>query len=188
CGRRSFLVERRTSAAGRYGRLQIGALAERILGSDSAAALLAGGAARPPLVFFDLETTGLSGGAGTLAFLVGCGCFDDQGGFVTEQHLLVEPAAERPMLHAVAERLGLAGALVSFNGKSFDAPLLDSRYSFHRLDPVCTTVPHIDVLHPARRFWGPRDGGQVLGPSPCSLVVLERQVLDRKSTRLNSSH
>ncbi len=176
-GSRSFLVERRTSAAGRYGRSRIGSLAERILGSDSAAALLAGGAARSPLVFFDLETTGLSGGAGTLAFLVGCGWFDDQGGFVTEQHLLVEPAAERPMLHAVAERLGLAGALVSFNGKSFDAPLLDSRYSFHRLDPVCTAVPHIDVLHPARRFWGARDGGQVLGPSPCSLVVLERQVL-----------
>jgi uncharacterized protein YprB with RNaseH-like and TPR domain len=176
-GGRWFLVERRTSAAGRYGRSQIGGLAEQILRSDSAAALLAGGATRPPLVFFDLETTGLSGGAGTLAFLVGCGWFDDQRGFVTEQHLLVEPGAERPLLHAVAERLGLAGALVSFNGKSFDGPMLDSRYSFHRLEPVCTTVPHIDVLHPARRFWGARDGGQFLAPSPCSLVVLEKQVL-----------
>ena len=176
-GGRSFLVERRTSSAGRHGRSVIGGLAERVVGSANAAALLAGGAARPPLVFFDLETTGLSGGAGTLAFLVGCGWFDDQGGFVTEQHLLVEPAAERSMLQAVAERLGAAGALVSFNGKSFDAPVLDTRYAFHRLEPVCTTLPHIDVLHPARRFWGARDGAQMLGPSPCSLVILEKQVL-----------
>src|SRR5206468_3213369 len=115
--------------------------------------------------------------AGGRSFLVGCGWFDDQGGFVTEQHLLVEPAAERSMLQAVAERLGAAGALVSFNGKSFDAPVLDTRYAFHRLEPVCTTLPHIDVLHPARRFWGARDGAQILGPSPCSLVILEKQVL-----------
>ena len=85
-------------------------------------------------MFFDLETTGLSGGAGTLAFLVGCGWFDDDGGFVTRQFLLARHADERALLEAVAAELARAGALVSFNGKSFDAPLLETRYLFHRLD------------------------------------------------------
>ena len=85
-------------------------------------------------LFFDLETTGLSGGAGTYAFLVGCGWFDDDGAFVTRQFLLRGFADERPLLERVADELARAGALVSFNGKSFDAPLLETRYLFHRLE------------------------------------------------------
>src|SRR5205085_4239530 len=64
--------------------------------------------------------------------------------------------------------LGRAGALVSFNGKSFDAPVLETRYLFHRLEWTASTRPHIDVLHPARRFWKEAD---------CSLVALEQQIL-----------
>ena len=124
--------------------------------------------ARPPFVFFDLETTGLSGGAGTQAFLVGCGWFDDDGGFTTRQYLLARYSDERAMLAAVADDFGRAGALVSFNGKSFDAPVLETRYLFHRLEWTAARQPHIDVLHPARRFWKEDD---------CSLVVLEQQVL-----------
>ena len=104
-------------------------------------------------MFFDLETTGLSGGAGTLAFLVGCGWFEDDGAFVTRQFLLARHADERMLLEAVAAELARAGALVSFNGKSFDAPLLESRYLFHRLPWSGREMPHVDVLHPARRFW-----------------------------------
>ena len=175
---RSFVVARRVAAAARYGRSVIGDLAASLARTAGCAALLGGGATRPPFVFFDLETTGLSGGAGTSAFLVGCGRFDDEGGFVTEQHLLVEPEGERSMLQTVAETLGRAGALVSFNGKSFDRPLLETRYLFHRLEPPCSTLPHVDVLHPARRFWGNNAGGATLfGQSTCSLLVLERQVL-----------
>ena len=110
-------------------------------------------------MFFDLETTGLSGGAGTLAFLVGCGWF--------ERRRRVRDAAvparratptSATLLEAVAAELARAGALVSFNGKSFDAPLLEGRYLFHRLAWRGRELPHVDVLHPARRFWKPRDG------------------------------
>ena len=102
--------------------------------------------AQLPFVFFDLETTGLNGGAGTHAFLVGCGWFDDDGWFVTEQHLMTRYAGERPMLHAVAAELDRAGALVSFNGKSFDAPMLETRYLFHRLRSPWRPMPHVDLL------------------------------------------
>src|SRR5207344_2229183 len=87
--------------------------------------------------------------------LVGCAWFDDDGSFVTRQFLLVRHADERLLLEAVAAELGRAGALVSFNGKSFDAPLLEGRYLFHRLPWSGRAMPHVDVLHPARRFWRP---------------------------------
>src|SRR5262249_51802352 len=110
---------------------------------------------------------GLSGGAGTHAFLIGCARFDDDRGLVTKQFLLTRPADERPLLDLVAAEIADAGALVSFNGKSFDAPMLEPRYLFHRLDWPGEGVPHVDALHPARRFW----------PGDCSLVALERQKL-----------
>jgi hypothetical protein len=163
---------------------------------------VAGGApARPPFVFFDLETTGLSGGAGTYAFLVGCASFDGDGGFVTRQYLMTRYADEQPLLAAVAAELSRAGALVSFNGKSFDAPVIETRYLFHRADWAAGGLPHLDVLHPARRFWGSacghasgrerearsgREASASGGGAPrdindagtaCSLVALEQQVL-----------
>jgi len=164
-----FIVERRTPASATYGRATVGELAERLRASAHEAPLVCGGAsAKPPFVFFDLETTGLSGGAGTQAFLVGVGWFEDDGAFTTRQYLLARYSDERPMLIAVAEELGRAGALVSFNGKSFDAPVLETRYLFHRLEWTASQQPHIDVLHPARRFWKEDD---------CSLVALEHQIL-----------
>ena len=173
---RSFVVERRQEREDWHGRVRIGALADGLQRAVSDAPLLANGApARVPFVFFDLETTGLSGGAGTYAFLVGCGWFDESGAFVTRQHLLVRPSDERPMLQAVAQELAPAGALVSFNGRSFDAPLLETRFLYHRLPWVAGRIPHVDVLHPARRFW--RSEALPGEASPCSLGALERQVL-----------
>jgi uncharacterized protein YprB with RNaseH-like and TPR domain len=164
-----FIVERRMAPGARYGRTTIGDLAARLHESAHEAPLVcANAAARPPFLFFDLETTGLSGGAGTQAFLVGCGWFEEDGGFTTRQYLLARYSDERAMLAAVADELGRAGALVSFNGKSFDAPVLETRYLFHRLEWTPSRQPHIDVLHPARRFWKEDD---------CSLVVLEQQIL-----------
>ena len=164
-----FIVERRLPPSAKYGRMTIGDLAGRLEASAHEAPLVCGGApACPPFVFFDLETTGLSGGAGTQAFLAGCGWFEDDGGFTTRQYLLARYSDERAMLAAVADELGRAGALVSFNGKSFDAPVLETRYLFHRLEWDKSQRPHIDVLHPARRFWKEDD---------CSLVVLEQQIL-----------
>jgi uncharacterized protein YprB with RNaseH-like and TPR domain len=170
-GRRSFVIVRRFEADRPYGRTTVGELAARLSAAHGSAPLVSVAAARAPFVFFDLETTGLSGGAGTHVFLVGCAWFDDDRSFVVAQHLLVDFLSERSMLAAVAEHLVRAGALVSFNGKSFDAPVLETRYLFHRLTSPCAALPHVDVLHPARRFWG-RDG-----EVSCSLTSLERQVL-----------
>jgi uncharacterized protein YprB with RNaseH-like and TPR domain len=168
-----LVVERRRDRASVYGDETIGALADRLQGAADEASLVAGGApARPPFVFLDLETTGLSGGAGTYAFLVGCGWCDEDGGFVTRQFVLTRFADERALLAAVAKELARAGTLVSFNGKSFDAPVLETRYLFHRLQWAGSGLPHVDVLHPARRFW--RDERAV---SSCSLVSLEREIL-----------
>ena len=133
-----------------------------------------GAPACAPFVFFDLETTGLSGGAGTYAFLVGCGWFDDDGAFVMRQHLLVDYGIERSMLERVNPDLDRAGALVSFNGKSFDVPLLETRYLFHRMEWAGRRLPHIDVLHPARQFW--KHGGRTTEQS-CSLAALEGEIL-----------
>ncbi len=168
---RSFVVSRRFEADWRHGRLRIGDLAERFAGAQRAAGLLSAGVPRVPFVFFDLETTGLSGGAGTHAFLVGCARFEPDGAFLVEQHLMTDYASERAMLTGVARDLSTAGALVTFNGKSFDAPVIETRYLFHRLESPCSTLPHVDVLHPARRFWGGRSEGG------CSLTSLEHPLL-----------
>src|SRR5216684_3716566 len=148
-GSRCFVVERRVDADARCGRARVGDLAawhERA--AAHAPMLTAGAPARPPFVFFDLETTGLSGGAGTLAFLVGCGSFRADGGFATKQFLLTTQSDERPLLEAVHGDLSAAGAIVSFNGKSFDVPLLESRFAFHRLKRSISEWPHLDALHP----------------------------------------
>ncbi len=163
-----FVVEQRVESSVRHGLETVGAIADRVGGAAAEASWFAGGApARAPFVFFDLETTGLSGGAGTVPFLVGCGAFDDRA-FVVRQFLVTAPRDEKALLGAVGEVLAGAGALVTFNGKSFDAPLLETRYLFHRLAWAGADVPHVDVLHPARRFWSVED---------CSLRSLERRMI-----------
>ena len=169
---RCFVVERRVSAEAFHGDVRVDECATRIERSMTRASLLMrNGPAQSPFMFFDLETTGLSGGAGTYAFLVGCGWFAGDGSFVTRQYFLAEYGGERSMLEAVTGDFERAGVLVSFNGKSFDAPLLETRYVFHRLGWLGGEVPHLDLLHPARRFWG--GGGH---ESSCSLGALERKL------------
>lgn len=175
--RRSFSVERRFSAGALHGRVRVGDVAvdvERAAADQSLLPILTGHPPSPaPFVFFDLETTGLSGGAGTHAFLVGAGWFEGNE-FLIRQHLLVDYSAERQMLERVSADFARAGSLVSFNGKSFDAPVLDTRYLFHRLEWPGGRLPHVDALHVSRRFWrqaasGPRES--------CSLIALEEEVL-----------
>ena len=169
-----FVVERRHSPQNAYGRDRLATIAARLADASAEAPLVMGGAAgRSPFFFFDLETTGLSGGAGTCAFLIGCGAFDEDGGFVTRQFMQLGHADERPLLQIVGAELAQAGALVTFNGKSFDVPLIEMRHLFHRLEWTGGDLPHLDVLHPARRFWS--DGGA--GETSCSLQALENQVL-----------
>lgn len=105
-------------------------------------------------LFLDTETTGL-GGAGTVAFLIGLAWFDDAGALVLEQLLLTEPSEEAALLERVSELVRGASLLVTFNGKSFDLPLLRSRYVMNgRAAPA--EPAHFDLLHVARRIHRPR--------------------------------
>ena len=130
------------------------------------------------IVFVDLETTGLSGGAGTVAFLVGCGWFD-MGAFQVRQFLLTSYAAERALLDAVATCFEDMTLLVTYNGKTFDVPVMETRWMFHRMRMPLEEVRHFDMLHPARRLWRAREGGDLLERTSvddggCRLSTLER--------------
>ncbi len=126
-------------------------------------------------IFLDTETTGLGAGTGTFAFLVGVGFFNEQGGFEVHQFFLRDPAEERAMLHLLREMIPPDGALVTFNGRTFDVPLLADRYILSRMPTRITTMPNLDLLHPARRLWKRRL------PS-CRLSALEVDVLGLQRT------
>jgi uncharacterized protein YprB with RNaseH-like and TPR domain len=102
-------------------------------------------------LFLDTETTGLAGGTGTLAFLVGAAVVVE-GEVMVEQAHVAGPGQERPVLEWLRARLLASTALFTFNGKSFDWPLLRSRYVMNRLAPP-PELPHIDLLHCARRVF-----------------------------------
>ncbi|HXT69612.1 MAG TPA: ribonuclease H-like domain-containing protein [Vicinamibacterales bacterium] len=125
------------------------------------------------VVFFDLETTGLSGGAGTLAFLAGCGWFEGDA-FRVRQFFLGSPAGEQAMLAAITEIFDNASLLITFNGRSFDVPLMETRWAFHRSDAASDGLPHFDMLPVSRRLWGQREDA---GDAGCRLSELERSIL-----------
>jgi uncharacterized protein YprB with RNaseH-like and TPR domain len=127
-------------------------------------------------IFIDLETTGLSGGAGTVAFLVGCGYFD-LGAFQVRQFLLTSFASERALLSAVADFFDGADLIVTYNGKTFDVPVMETRWLFHRLQMPLASVPHFDMLHPARRLWRTRAGAGD-PDAGCRLASLERALFN----------
>lgn len=105
--------------------------------------------------FLDTETSGVSGGTGTLAFLVGVARFIDDK-FVLKQFFLRDPSEEPAMLEALIHFLAPCEGLVTFNGKSFDAPLLVTRYKMHRIPLPFKDYAHIDLLPLARRLWRDR--------------------------------
>jgi hypothetical protein len=120
-------------------------------------------------LFLDTETTGLAGGSGTYAFLVGIAWWDG-GGLEIEQFFMREYSDERSLLFALRERMAERPVLVTFNGKSFDWPLLETRYRMSRKISVPTPRAHLDFLHPARNLWRLRLGS-------VRLSELERHVL-----------
>ncbi len=121
------------------------------------------------MLFLDTETTGLSGGAGTIAFEVGLG-YVAGGQFVVEQFLMRDYPEEPFLLERVATLLRAFPAVVTFNGRTFDVPLLQSRFLMHRMPDVKVSDLHADVLHAARRVWRLRLGR-------CTLQRLEAAVL-----------
>lgn len=122
-------------------------------------------------VYFDTETTGLSGGAGNLAFMLGMARFSRSGRLQVRQLVLGNFAAERRMLHEMLEWLGDDAVLVSYNGKCFDAPLLQSRLHLHRIDADLAGRAHLDLMFTVRRafrrHW-----------PDCRLQTAERHLLD----------
>ena len=176
-GRRFLVVERRYAAGYRHGRVTLADCLPpwprlELLGSNVQASVQSSLSER--LLFLDLETTGLAGGAGTYAFLVGCGWFESPsaprcqvGCFRTRQFLLTDFAAERALLEAVGELASNLACIVTYNGKTFDLPLLETRFSLQRMPMPFAEVAHVDMLHPARRMWREED-------VECRLTFLEQ--------------
>jgi uncharacterized protein YprB with RNaseH-like and TPR domain len=120
-------------------------------------------------VYLDTETTGLSGGSGTLAFLVGLAVVKADCIKLT-QFLLTRFAAEAALLAAIGTGLSQHDRLVSYNGKSYDLPLLHSRFRMQGMTSPFDGLPHLDLLHPVRRLFAGR------WPD-CRLTSLEQQLL-----------
>lgn len=166
-----FLVNRKTQASAYHGHRCIRELSTVDMESAS---LLAN---NPEIaacnftegLFLDTETTGLSGGTGTFAFLIGLGWFEGDS-FVTQQIFARDFSEERACLVFLKEVARNKRFLVTFNGKSFDVGLLASRFIMSRLSDPLSDLPHLDLLHPSRRILGHRLVNS-------RLVTLERDVL-----------
>lgn len=120
-------------------------------------------------VFLDTETTGLAGGSGTAAFLIGIG-FVDGDRFRVRQYFMRDYHEEAAQLLALTQDLARFSSIVTYNGKMFDVPLLEARYALQRDRFPLSDAPHLDLLHPARRLWKAR-------LESCRLQVLEAALL-----------
>lgn len=127
-------------------------------------------------LFLDTETTGLAGGSGTLAFMIGIGRLRTSGtapAFFVRQYLISGFGAEGAMLDALAHDVNGDDCLVTFNGKSYDLPLLATRYRLlGRTNPL-PALDHLDLRHPLRRIYGKQF-------TDCRLKTLEEQVLGHR--------
>lgn len=121
-------------------------------------------------LFFDAETTGLAGGSGTYIFLAGCGYFVENK-FIIKQFFMRDFPEELKMLLAVSKLAAQFDSIISFNGKSYDWPLLKSRFTLNRIEHPITDPLHFDLLHASRRIWK-----NCL--TDCSLGTIERSVLE----------
>lgn len=121
------------------------------------------------LLFFDTETTGLAGGTGTRAFMIGAADWQP-GGLRIRQLMISTTAAEIPMLETFRSWLAPDTVLTSYNGKCYDAPLLATRYRLARMGTPLAGRPHVDLLYPTRRrYRGVFEN--------CRLATIEREVL-----------
>ncbi|HET9490786.1 MAG TPA: ribonuclease H-like domain-containing protein [Methylomirabilota bacterium] len=120
------------------------------------------------LLFLDTETTGLAGGTGTYAFLVGVG-YEEADRFIVVQFFMRDFDEEPALLTALEPLLQRASGIVTYNGSGFDVPLLETRFVMARRRWPAT-LGHLDLLRPCRRVWAPR-------LADCRLHTLEREVL-----------
>jgi uncharacterized protein YprB with RNaseH-like and TPR domain len=121
------------------------------------------------MAFLDTETTGLSGGSGTCAFLIGVGSIDEEG-FRVRQFFMRDYCEEPSVLHSLTAYLARFDVLVTYNGRTFDQPLLETRYTMCRARHPFARMEHLDLLYGARRLFK-------LRLENCRLVNLENQIL-----------
>jgi uncharacterized protein len=152
----TFVYEERFAADYRHGHAPIRPAAPLTIVSAWAADERLDDLPLEGFAFLDTETSGLAGGTGTYAFLIGAARFDQQGDFVLRQFFMRDPSEEPALLEALAHFLAPAQALVTFNGKAFDAPLLNTRYLMHRMPNPMRDFAHLDLLPLARRLWRDR--------------------------------
>ena len=119
--------------------------------------------------FLDTETTGLAGGSGTCAFLIGLGSIEDEG-FLVRQYFVRDFDEEASALEALRQALERFDVLVTFNGRTFDQPLLETRYTMNRARHPFGRMQHLDLLYGARRLFR-------LRLESCRLVNLEQEIL-----------
>ncbi len=165
-----FETERLWESHRRHGSFEISSLAQ--FPEDLLAALSGGQiAGSPPArwAFLDTETTGLAGGTGTCAFLVGVGRISADG-FHLRQFFMRDYGEEPSLLWALARHLEEFDVLVTYNGKAYDQPLLETRFRMARQSSPLNRLAHLDLLHGARRLWK-------LRIESCRLVELENQIL-----------
>jgi hypothetical protein len=163
----------------RHGRLPLGALLdERSADLEPLRRGSRGPASRLPgasrLGFFDVETTGTSGGTGTYIFLAGLGVFTP-GGFRVRQYFLADPGEERAMLSLLLDDLAAVEGLVTYNGRTFDIPSLQTRTTLARLPSPCSALPHLDLLHVVRRLVRHRLPDCRLAEAEAKLLEVERE-------------
>ncbi|MBI3737105.1 ribonuclease H-like domain-containing protein [Candidatus Sumerlaeota bacterium] len=120
------------------------------------------------IAFIDTETTSLAGGSGTYAFLIGVGRYEGAE-FLLHQYFMEDYTEEAALVEAVDAELGEAEALVSYNGRCFDAPLIQARWRMNRREPQFPPL-HLDLLHSSRRLWRGR-------LADCRLGTIEREIL-----------
>jgi hypothetical protein len=154
-------IEESVPLSGRIGKVELRGL--------NAIPLLPGETQSMPGIYIDTETTGLAGGSGTLAFLVGVAVIHDESVQLT-QFLITRFAAEAALLCEVEKLLPAGHRLVSYNGKSYDLPLLATRFRMQGLSPTFAGREHLDLLHPVRRLFGKRW-------DDCRLQTLEKNLL-----------
>ncbi len=164
---RHFETEKLYEHHRRHGSADIGALSD--LPHDLFDALEIANAPPSDWAFLDTETTGLAGGSGTCAFLVGVGRITKEG-FRVRQFFMRDYAEEASLLDSLTRHLAAFRILVTYNGRAFDQPLLETRYRMNRARPPFARMEHLDLLFGARRLWKLRFDS-------CRLVDLENQVL-----------
>jgi uncharacterized protein YprB with RNaseH-like and TPR domain len=165
-----YQIERFFAGHKPHGSADVGALAEmpdtllEVLSDNEISGI-------PPerWAFLDTETTGLAGGSGTYPFLIGVGRIT-RDGFAVKQFFMREFAEERSQLAALEWHLKDFDVLITYNGKTYDQPLLETRFRMNRTRPPFARMRHLDLLHGARRLWK-------LRLESCKLIQLEQQIL-----------